>query len=173
MSITLFRQQNTSGKSNNNRTNRMNKSNLCIHLTFNVCIVNPTIHNHIFSKWYVRIPFDCVKSFSYFMLTVFLSFVSVHFWAVQFHYVNLNLVITIDEPLAANGKHFGFEIRQNSGHNRHITAANNMRILKNRNNGFHSHSIDDIDVHDDGFDSSHVETSDYSDDKYFETKKHR
>lgn len=83
----------------------------------------------------------------------------------------------IDEPLAANGKHLGFEIRQSAAHNSHITAAaNNIRNLRNRNNGFHSHSIDDGD--DDGFDGSinsgsHIETSDYSDDKYFETKKHR
>lgn len=124
----------------------------------------------------MRTPFDCVNSFSYFMLTVFLSFVSVHFGPFNF-IMSINdktstscFMIIIDEPLAANGKHFGFEIRQNSGHNSHITAANNIRILRNRNNGFHSHSIDDVD---DGFDGSHVETSDYSDDKYFETKKHR
>lgn len=87
-------------------------------------------------------------------------------------------MIIADEPLATNGKHLGFEIRQNSAHNSHITAANTIRNLRNRNNGFYSHSVDDDDDDDFGFDESihsgsHIETSDYSDDKHFETKIHR
>ncbi|XP_055300001.1 uncharacterized protein LOC129567297 [Sitodiplosis mosellana] len=72
------------------------------------------------------------------------------------------------EPLAANGNHLGFEIHQNSGYN------NNNRNNNHRNNGF---SAADVESGYNGYSysnsNSNVDTSDYFDDKYFETRKYR
>lgn len=68
-----------------------------------------------------------------------------------------------EEPLAANGNHLGFEIHQNSGYNRN----NN-----NRNNGFYAAEAA-ADAESGYSSNSNIETSDYFDDKYDETRKHR
>lgn len=71
-----------------------------------------------------------------------------------------NIRFIAEEPLAANGNHLGFEIHQNSGYNRN----NN-----NRNNGFYAADVESSYSNS----NSNIETSDYFDDKYFETRKHR
>lgn len=70
-----------------------------------------------------------------------------------------------EEPLAANGNHLGFEIHQNSGYNRN----NN-----NRNNGFYAAAAAaDAESSYSSNSNSNIETSDYFDDKHYETRKHR
>lgn len=71
-----------------------------------------------------------------------------------------------EEPLAANGNHLGFEIHQNSGYSRN----NN-----NRNNGFYAAApaTDVESSYSNSNSNSNIETSDYFDDKYYETRKHR
>lgn len=86
-------------------------------------------------------------------------------WCAVQHYM-----LIIEEPLAENGNHLGFEIYQNTAHNSH---GSNNHATRNRILGFYA---GDVVGDDDGSYSnsnSNIETSDYSDDKYIEPKKHR
>lgn len=125
------------------------------------------ILSHFFSCFYLRHTTDTRPETFTVRLHTFVRGIRAHRDIFMTNEIFIRCVhVTTEEPLAANGNHLGFEIHQNSGYNRN----NN----NNRNNGYYAADVESGYSYSNSNDgNSNVETSDYFDDKYFETRKHR